>query len=40
MLKLYLDNELFMNSTNVDEVMIMYHWLIDLGRNVRLVIEK
>jgi hypothetical protein len=38
MLELYLDNKLFMSSNNEKEIMIMYHWLIDLGRNARLVV--
>lgn len=40
MLELWLDNELFMFVSNENEIMIMYHWLIDLDRNVKLIIKK
>lgn len=40
MLELWLDNKLFMFGSNENEIMIMYHWLIDLDRNVKLIIKK
>lgn len=40
MLELWLDNELFMFGSNENEIMIIYHWLIDLDRNVKLIIKK
>lgn len=40
MLELWLDNELFMFGSNENEIMIMYHWLIDLDRDVKLIIKK
>lgn len=40
MLELWLDNELFMFGSNESEIMIMYHWLIELNRNVKLIIKK
>lgn len=40
MLELWLDNELFMFGSNENKIMIMYHWLIDLDRNVKLIIKK
>lgn len=40
MLELWLDNELFMFGSDENEIMTMYHWLIDLDRNVKLIIKK